>query len=68
MTRSITPEEAQLARIAWVLTQGAKAAGIPMNDQTAQRLAMSMHKCMLDNGIYLEYQSHIDDAVAAMER
>jgi len=67
VTRSITPEEAQLARTAWILTQGAKAAGIPLNDQTAQRLAMSCHKVMLDNGIYLEYRSHIDDAVAALE-
>lgn len=67
MTRPITPEEAQLARVAWVIHQGAKAAGIDVSNQTAQRLAMSCHRVMLDNGIYFEYQSHIDDAVAAME-
>ena len=68
MTRSVTPEEAQLARMSWILRQGALAAGVTFSVPGIQRLAMSMHKCMLDNGIYLEYQSHIDDALAALEQ
>jgi hypothetical protein len=54
--------------MSWILRQGALAAGVTFSVPGIQRLAMSMHKVMLDNGIYLEYQSHIDDTLAALEQ
>lgn len=67
MTRSITPQEAQLARVAYVLQNGARNAGVAVSEQTMQRLALSVHKFMLDEGIFFDYQARVDREAAAME-
>jgi hypothetical protein len=68
VTRSVTASEAQLARVAWVLKGGADAAGVAVSQQTMQRLAMSIHKFMLEEGIYFDYQARVDREAAAMEQ
>lgn len=68
MTRSVTASEAQLARVSWVLQGGVKAAGLPVSEATMQRLAMSIHKFMLDEGIFFDYQHRVDREAAAIEK
>jgi hypothetical protein len=64
----VTASEAQLARVSWVLQCGAKAAGVAVNEATMQRLAMSIHKFMLEEGIFFDYQARVDREAAAIEK
>lgn len=67
MTETVTPQQAQLARVAYVVTNGAKNAGVAVSEATMQRLAMSIHKFMLEEGIFFDYQARVDREAAAME-
>jgi hypothetical protein len=64
----VTAQEAQLARVSWVLQGGAKAAGVAVSEATLQRLAMSIHKFMLEEGIFFDYQARVDREAAAIEK
>lgn len=68
MTETVTPQQAQLARVAWVLKGGADAAGVIVSASTMQKLALAMNQFMQDEGIFFDYQRRVDEAAAAMER
>lgn len=68
MTDKITPQQAQLARLSWVLKQGALEAGVTFSVPGIQRLAMSMHKVMLDNDLHLIWHASLEDALKALEQ
>lgn len=64
----VPPEQAQLARMTWILKQGSEACGLTLSVPGMQRLALSMHKVMLDNRMFFETQQHVEDKLAEMER
>jgi hypothetical protein len=64
----VTACEAQLARVAWVVKNGANNAGVAVSEATMQRLAMSIHKFMLEEGIFFDYQARVDREAAAIEK
>lgn len=68
MTRPITAHEAQVARISWVLHEGAKAAGIPLSAATMQKLTLAMSAVMTDTGMFFDYQARVDREASAMEQ
>jgi hypothetical protein len=58
----VTAREAQLARIAYLLREGANNAGITIGAQNTQRLAMSIQNVMEANHLHLMWQREIDQA------
>lgn len=66
MTRSVTAREAQLARLAWILKEGAAASGITLDVQNTQRLALSIQNVMEANHLHLMWQREIDAAAEAL--
>jgi hypothetical protein len=62
----VTAREAQLARLAWLLKEGAGAAGITIGAQNTQRLAMSIQNVMEANNLHLMWQREIDEAAEEM--
>lgn len=64
----VTPEQAQLARVTWILMNGTKAAGLSASITTLQEMAQAISKFMTDEGIFFDYQQRVDDAAAALER
>jgi hypothetical protein len=62
----VTAREAQLARLAWLLQQGAAASGITLGQQSVQRLAMSIQNVMEANKLTLIWDRTIEELAADM--
>jgi hypothetical protein len=52
--------------LAWLLKEGAGAAGITIGAQNTQRLAMSIQNVMEANNLHLMWQREIDEAAEEM--
>jgi hypothetical protein len=66
MTRSVTAREAQLARLAWVLKEGASAAGITLSQPGIQRLTMSIQNVMEANKMTLIWDRTVSELAAEL--
>lgn len=66
MTRSVTAREAQLARLAWVLKEGAAAAGITLSQPGIQRLTMSIQNVMEANKMTLIWDRTVSELAAEL--
>lgn len=64
----MTAREAQLARLAYILKEGAAAASITLSMPGIQRLAMSMQNIMEANQLHLMWQAEIDAQAEAIEK
>jgi hypothetical protein len=68
VTRSVTAEQAQLARVAWVLRGGIKASGVQVTEATMRKLESAIQQFMADEGIFFDYQRRVDEEAAAIEK
>lgn len=66
VTRSVTAREAQLARLAWLLKEGASASGVTLGQQNIQRLSMSIQNIMEAHKMTLVWDRTVEELAAEM--